>query len=341
MSKNLKYSVGIDISKDKFDVCLSQIDDSQRVKIVATHNYPNTKKGFEDFHLWHTRKAKDAVPVVFTMEATGLYYEHLAHFLYRKECMVSVVLPNKSKRYLDSLGQKSKNDQIDAKGLAQMGAEKCLDKWVPPSEPVATLRSLTRQHENVTELKTMINNQIKAFECGEYVNSTVMNQLLDQFDFCEQQLSDLKKEIENHVNKHDELSTIPQMKIKGVGILTIATVVAETQGFHLINNIPQLVSYAGYDVIENSSGNHVGKTRISKKGNFHIRRILHLPAFNVVKEHKIFKDLYSRVYENTKIKMKGYVAVQRKLLIIIYTLWKKKETFNPECWKTEHPVMVS
>lgn len=40
--------------------------------------------------------------------------------------------------------------------------------------------------------------------------------------------------------------------------------------------------YSGYDLIENQSGKQVGKTRISKKGNRHIRRILHMPAFNVV-----------------------------------------------------------
>ena len=50
-------------------------------------------------------------------------------------------------------------------------------------------------------------------------------------------------------------------------------------------NQRQLVSYAagppgGYDVVENQSGNRSGKTRISKKGNSRIRRILHLPAFN-------------------------------------------------------------
>jgi len=37
-------------------------------------------------------------------------------------------------------------------------------------------------------------------------------------------------------------------------------------------NQRQLVSFAGYDVIENSSGKHRGKTKISKKGNAHIRR---------------------------------------------------------------------
>ena len=41
------------------------------------------------------------------------------------------------------------------------------------------------------------------------------------------------------------------------------------------------------------------------------------------------RALAGRVYEKTSIKMKGYVAVQRKLLATMYSLWKKNEAFNP------------
>ncbi len=42
-----------------------------------------------------------------------------------------------------------------------------------------------------------------------------------------------------------------------------------------------------------------------------------------------FKNLYERVYEKSKIKMKAYTAVQKKLLEFIYILWKKDEAFDP------------
>ena len=92
-----------------------------------------------------------------------------------------------------------------------------------------------------------------------------------------------------------------------------------------------MVSYAGYDVVENQSGNRVGKTRISKKGNSHIRRILHMPSHCVITyEQKPFIDLSHRVYEKSGIKMKAYVAVQKKLLLMIYTLWKKDQAYEAE-----------
>jgi len=59
--------------------------------------------------------------------------------------------------------------------------------------------------------------------------------------------------------------------VKGLGVLTVLTVVAETNGFHDFSAAKQLVSYSGYDIVENQSGKFIGKTRISKKGNIHVR----------------------------------------------------------------------
>ena len=116
------------------------------------------------------------------------------------------------------------------------------------------------------------------------------------------------------------------------GIHTVATILAETNGFLLFKNAGQLISYAGYDVVQNESGTHIGKTRISKKGNSRIRRALHLPALNVVRyEVAPFMQLFNRTLDKHHIKMKSYVAVQKKLLVIIYALWKKQQAFYDKC----------
>ena len=101
-------------------------------------------------------------------------------------------------------------------------------------------------------------------------------------------------------------------------------------------NQRHLVSYAGYDVVENQSGNHSGKTapadrRISKKGNSRLRRILHMPAFNAVRFNEpTCKALYERVYDRTHIKMKAYVSVQKRLLLMAYALWRHGVDYDPE-----------
>ena len=54
------------------------------------------------------------------------------------------------------------------------------------------------------------------------------------------------------------------LTVKGVGILTIATIIAETIGFERVRNVKQLVGYAGYDVVERESGTSI-KSKTRKK----------------------------------------------------------------------------
>lgn len=328
----LKYAIGIDIAKEKFDVCISNIDQLQHVSIRAQCNFANTAKGFERFFSWATKHTNPDIPCIFLMEATGIYYEQLAWFLHNKNCRIAVVLPNKAKKYKEALGLKSKNDRIDAKGLAQMACEQNNTEWKPLSSNIYLLRLITRQIQKLSEQATIINNQLHALQHGMYRDKAIEKMYAKQLNLLEKNKDTLQIRVEQIVETDEVLkrkfSNI--CKIKGLGIQSLAVIVAETNGFAAFENIAQLVSYAGYDIVENQSGKRNGKTKISKKGNNRIRRCLHFPAFNVIKyEVAPFKNLHERVYEKSRIKMKAYTAVQKKLLELIFTLWKKDEAFDP------------
>jgi transposase len=329
----LKYALGIDISKKDIHACLSVIDSRQQVKVKASSKFANRGQGFKDLILWVRRHKKEAdVPLVIAMEATGVYYEACALFLFKNGFEVAVVLPNKGKKYLQAVGLKTKNDKIDAAGLARMGAEQCLELWQPMDEFFYTLRALTRHYQSLQEFKTNINNQLHADEYSIYSSKKVTKQLKRLITGIEKQLKEIEQDIHDHLYSNttvaEKINHITD--VKGVGYMTVATVLGETNGFVLFKSAAQLVSYAGYDVIEDQSGNHQGKTKISKKGNSHIRRAMHLPAFNMIRyDVGNFKPFFERILERHHQKMKAYVAVQKKLLVLIYTLWKKNEEFNP------------
>jgi transposase len=328
----LKYSVGLDISAKTIYACISVIDATQKVTVKSSCKIDNTVSGFKQLDQWVNKhqKQKD-VPLVVTMEATGVYYENCALYLFKQDYSVSVLLPNKAKSWLKAEGLKSKNDKIDAQGLSKMGAEKALEQWQPAAEYYYELRAMTRQRQSLQEFKTAVNNQLHAEEHGMYQNKLVIKQLKQQIKFIEKQITDLEPVIEAHIAADEEVAAKVEniCRIKGLGVLTVAVIIAETNGFILFENGPQLVSYAGYDVIENQSGNHKGKTKISKKGNSRIRRCLFMPAFNMVKfKQTPFVDLYNRTFEKHGLKMKSYVAVQKKLLVIIYALWKNNTAYD-------------
>lgn len=272
------------------------------------------------------------------MEATGVYYESCALHLFKENYPISVILPNKAKKWMQAEGIKSKNDKIDAQGLSKMGAEKALQLWQPAAQYYYELRSLTRQYQSVQEHKTIAINQLHAIEHGMYQNKEVIAQLNEVIKLFEKQIAGLVMFIEHHIKSDMEVANKVEniCKIKGLAILTVAVLIAETNGFYLFNNAPQLVSYAGYDVIENQSGNYAGRTRISKKGNSHIRRALHMPALCVITNKQTpFIDLFERTFEKHHIKMKSYVSVQKKLLILVYALWRKNEPYDVK-YKSTH-----
>jgi transposase len=333
MADLIKYAVGIDVSKDKFDACFGEMDIRQQFEAKGKREFANNDKGFKELEQWMAKQQKQKLFLIVSMEATGVYYERLAFHLNRQQFNVAIVLPNKARKYMQSLGFKSKNDKIDARGLAKMAAEQNLELWQPMGEYFYSLRMLTRHHEQLHQSRTVFNNQLHACEHSAMQEKLVLKQLHQAIDLMDKQLEQTVNNIQKHINTSEEVKRKVEniCGIKGVGLLSVATVIAETNGFTLFKSIPQLVSYAGYDVIENQSGNHVGKTRISKKGNSHIRRILHMPSFCVITyKQKPFIDLFNRVYEKTGIKMKAYVAVQKKILEIMYTLWKKNEAFKNE-----------
>jgi len=324
-----KYCVGIDVDKLTFKACL--MVQSDRKKILSSRTFKNVSSGFTGLFEWVEKRCKGQ-QVSYVMEATGVYHEYLAYFLYGKGQVIHIVLPLKSKRYMQSLGIRSKTDPIDARGLAMMGLEQELEQWVPASKHLLELRSLTRQIELLQIHCTAFKNQRESAKHSQVMHRSVLKSLEKMITEVEMQIEKLVKQVEKLIfndpvlkRKYEQLTSI-----KGVGLMTFAVVVAETNGFLLFKSQRQLVCYAGYDVVENQSGKRIGKTKISKKGNAHIRRILHMASWSAVRYQVApFYSLFNRVFERSTMKMTGYVAVQRKLLVMMYTLWKKDEKFDP------------
>jgi transposase len=328
-----KQCIGIDISKDSFTACLCKQDLSGNLKFSKINSFQNLKKGFSEMIKWvKTEKEKD-VEIVFLMEATGVYYESLAHYLHGQKQTVHVVLPNTSKHYFSSLNIKTKTDALDAKWLSQFGVERRHKAWNPPPPLILELRNLTRYLVQLTNQRTVLKNikhsKESSFEVQKFIiqsNKALITQIDKQIEKCKIEIERLLKSDEILFEKVKKLLTI-----KGVGIMTIATILAETMCFEHFNNIKQLTSFAGYDVVQRESGSSVkGKTKISKKGNSYIRKAMYFPAVVSCTHNPLMKNVYARVIQNKPSKMVGQVAIQRKLLSLIFTLWKNGTTFNPE-----------
>lgn len=331
--KVIKQNVGVDISKDDFKASFHQLKEDHRSRIKASRTFKNTVQGFKAFVQWAKKHGAADLEIRVTLEATGVYYEQLVHYLYDQEFFhISVVLANQSKAFAKSLGVYTKTDKVDAQCLGKMGLERDLKEWMPMSDSLRTIKQLTRERVALLDEKVALMNKLHALKSAYQPSKEVIKRLNKRLQLIQRQLKQVEAEIKQQVQQDPDLKErIDKVcQVKGLGLVTVASVVAETGAFELFTSRSQLTSYAGYDIVERQSGSTInGKTRISKKGNRFIRRALHCPALTAVKYEPQFQQLYERVYDRTAIKMKGLVAVQRKLLLLIYTLFKNNVNYDP------------
>jgi len=327
----IRQCVGIDISKESFTACVCSYYRSGEEQLTEVVEFKNQKTGFNQLVKWSRKITSASVPVGFVMEATGVYYEALAYHLHRLNQPVSVLLPNKVKYFAKSWNVKTKTDIVDARIIARMGAERKLSLWEPPLPIFKQLRDLTRAYSELMKEKTAFSNRLHALNSSYEPLALIVKSNKSIIKKLDEQLVRFKAEIEKVIYSESWLAEKVKkvLTIKGVGLTTVAVILAETQGFEFVDNIRQLCSYAGYDVVQRESGTSVqGKTRISKKGNSWIRAALHFPALVASRHNENLKNTYLRINEKKPSKMIGATALQRKILVLIYTLWKNDTVYD-------------
>lgn len=333
MRKVVKQVAGIDVAQKELVVTLGRMLDDFSIELFSYKVFKNNDSGVKLLVDWVNKLTDYEVPVRYVMEATGVYHQKFAYYLVDNGCEISIVLPNKISNYIRTLELKTITDKTCSQAIAQFGLERKLDKWAKPKSIYKELQQLTRERDQIVQERSVIKNQIHAEKTESEPNQKSLERMQARIRFLNSQEKEIKADITDIVNKDSDLKQVINniTTIPGVGELTAVIVLAETNGFELIRNKSQLSSYAGLDVKEKQSGTSVkGKPRISKKGNRNLRKSMHLPSLTAVKWDENFKNIYARLISKNGIKMKALVAVQRKILELIYILFKNETVYDKE-----------
>jgi len=331
MRKIVKQVAGIDVAQDELVICLGRMYDDWSPELYSSKTFSNTKAGFKSFVEWVTKYAEGQLPVRYIMEATGVYHESLAYYLDELGLEVTIVLPNKISNYARTLALKTVTDKTASQAIALFGLERKLEQWSRPKGLFKILRQLSRERGQLVDERTVLKNQLHAERTEAEPYKKSIERAEKRIALLNKQEKEIKGEIEELIKTDAEMQQLVVLicSIPGVGLLTAAAVLGETNGFDLIRNKKQLTSYAGLDVREKQSGTSVkGKPRISKKGNKHLRKAMHMPALAAIRYNERFKAVFVRLVSKHGIKMKAVVAVQRKLLEMMYSIYKSKNPFD-------------
>ena len=152
---------------------------------------------------------------------------------------------------------------------------------------------------------------------------------IEEAEMLEKQIKMAEQELEKQLKETGFYESL--LSIDGIGIVSAAMLVGEIGDINRFDSYEQIRRYAGLNLVENSSGNHKGKTTISKRGRGLLRSILYRMAFTMVNKNKEIKELYKYLTtrkENQLKKKQAMVAVIGKILQIIYAVVTKNEEYK-------------
>jgi transposase len=332
MKKVLKRVVGIDVDLNLLVCCFGEMyEDTQQV-IISHKTFANSKEGFVLLLAYISKMPSIETRIRFVFEATGVYHENLAYFLAEQGLDLSIILPTKISNFARTLQTKTITDKTSSEAIMFFALGRNLENWVVPSPIYREFQQLTRERQQIIAFRSIAKNRLHAERSGANANAGSIKRLEIQIKLFNDQEKEINKEINKKLKEHKTIKKSVELlcTIPGIGILTAVTILAETNGFNLIRNKKQLASYAGFDVKQKQSGTSVkGKEKISKQGNTILRAALHFPALTAKRHDERYNKIQEDIYNKTGIKMKGYVAIQRRLLEMCYTIYKTNVAYDP------------
>lgn len=321
----MTITIGIDISKLKFDVCVIKDDDT-----TECHVFANNNNGFKEFH----QLLKNWVDVHVGLESTGVYGDNVCQFLYDKKYTVYLLNPAQTKYYAKSMMKRSKTDKCDSISIAQFIKlhKKTLTRWQPRSKNFNILKNMYRCMNHLKRDIRQVQGRIEAVTSSKQPGkSEALKIYTTQKKFLEKQVIDLQKHLKLMIEADEEMNRIYLLliSIPGIGEISAIGLIGSLPDLERFKTIKQLIAYAGLNPGIKESGTSVrGRSSISKSGSKELRSVLYMPALVIKKHSPMVREFAERLKKKGKLPKVVITAVMHKLVRIIYGVLKKGELFR-------------
>ena len=315
---------GIEVSAEVLLVCTRAGNGS-----LAIREFANDPPGHQALCRYLSRR--DATLRV-CMESTGLYGLDLALALDRTQGIeVMVANPRAVRRFAEACMQRSKTDLIDARVLYDFAARMEFQRWQRPSLQALELRSVARRIAALTFSLTGEKNRRHAALLSTTTCKDVIRSIDQEIRFLGRDIAHLRQVALELIFRDYQLTRRFQLltSIKGVGKVSAIAILAELAILPRDLDARQLVSYAGLDPRQHTSGKSVHQHKgISRAGNKYLRMALYFPALVAATREPNVRAFYDHLLARKKFKLQAIVAVMRKLLHAIYGMFKHDQPFD-------------
>ncbi len=119
--------------------------------------------------------------------------------------------------------------------------------------------------------------------------------------------------------------------MKGIGDKTALNFLIEMGGdIKAFENDRKLIAAAGLDPTTYESGKYKGKSKISKRGNRHLRRVIWLMTTKVIISNQVFRTYYFKRRKEGLIYKMAVLATAHKLIRVMFSMLVNEKYFEPE-----------
>jgi transposase len=306
-----KIVAGIDVSKDRLDVCI--------LPGQTAFSVCNDAAGLDDL----IDRFRQAEVTLIVAEATGGYETMMAASLLAARLPLVIINPTQVRHYAKALGQRAKTDRIDAAVIARFAATVQPELRPVADEATQLLAAFVGRRRQIIDMLVAERHRQRLIKDPRLLQSIQRLKAA-----LERELADIDAGIEDSIrsspawcDKENLMSSVP-----GVGPVTARTLLGELPELGRLSG-KQIAALAGLAPFTRQSGKWRGKSFISG-GRAAVRTVLFLAAMAAARANPPLKAFRDRLIQAGKPRMVAIIAVARKLLTILNAIVRDNQPWS-------------
>jgi transposase len=310
------HTIGIDMSKDTFHVAFDEVD----VRI-----FQNSDSGIVEFIVEMERRLWTKVDTLIGTESTGVYHLLLCQKLTLHGWKIKVINPLLAHRMFKSNLRYAKTDCHDALSIRKILLEGVGYLYTDTPEMLA-LKALVQERDSLAKIRAGVRQRIHVHKTRQKASAV---DLRENFSGVVKLLTHEIYEIEKEMGKYATETQSLLRSIPGVGKVTAASLIAYVGDINRFPSAKQLTAYIGLDLRICESGTSIhGKSYLTKRGNRHLRFVLFNAAYRALNNNPDLQRYFAKKISEGKHYFSAMCAVERKLVHLIYAIWKRGTPFE-------------
>ena len=142
-------------------------------------------------------------------------------------------------------------------------------------------------------------------------------------------------ELTKALTKYCESTIVEDLRIVtsiyGINNKMATTLLAEIGQIANYHSYKNLIAFAGIDPTVYQSGKYEGASRISKRGNRHLRRVIWLMTISVIHHNPMFRNYFLKRRTEGQPFKKAVFATAHKLMRVLFAMLSNRTFFKEKC----------